>query len=47
MLKKTKSRVRVGEKIGEEFLTTRRIRQGRSLSPLFNMLADMEKEMRK
>lgn len=47
LLKKTKSRVRVGEEIGEEFLTTRRIRQGRPLSPLFNMLADMEKEMRK
>lgn len=47
LLKKTKSRVRVGEEIREEFLTTRRIRQGRPLSSLFNMLADMEKEMKK
>ncbi|XP_071572942.1 uncharacterized protein [Temnothorax nylanderi] len=47
ILRETKSRVRVGNEIGEEFWTGRGVRQGCPLSPLlFNiMLADMEEEM--
>jgi len=49
MLRETKSRVRVGKRIGEEFWTARGVRQGCPLSPtLFNILiADLEEEMTK
>ncbi|XP_067208444.1 golgin subfamily A member 6-like protein 25 [Linepithema humile] len=49
VLKETKSKVRVGGKVGENFWTARGVRQGCPLSPLlFNiMLADIEEEMGK
>lgn len=49
LLRKTRSKVRVEEDMGESFWTAKGIRQGCRLSPvLFNLLiADMEKEMRK
>lgn len=49
LLRKTSSKVRVEEDMGESFWTARGVRQGCRLSPvLFNLLiADMEKEMRK
>jgi len=49
ILKETKSRVRVGEEVGESFWTGRGLRQGCPLSPiLFNILiADLEEEMGK
>lgn len=47
MLRETKSRVRVGGSVEEDFWTARGIEQGCSLSPLlFNLLiADLEEEM--
>lgn len=49
MLRDTKSRVRVGDEIGEEFYTGKGVRQGCPLSPLlFNFLiSDLEEEMGK
>lgn len=49
MLRKTKSRIRAGRKIGEKFWTARGVRQECPLSPLlFNVLiADMEEVMGK
>lgn len=47
MFKETRSRVMIGESMGENFWTTGRVRQGCPLSPLlFNLLmADMKREM--
>lgn len=47
--RETKSRVRVGEKVGENFWTARGVRQGCPMSPyLFNIvMADMEEVMRR
>lgn len=49
MFRETKSRVREGEKIGEEFWTAREVRQGYPLSPLlFSILIeDWEEEMKR
>lgn len=49
LLRKTRSKVRVEEDMGESFWTARGVRQGCRLSPvLFNLLiADTEKEMGK
>lgn len=49
MIRETKSRVREGEKIGEEFWTARGVRQGYPLSPLlFSILiGDWEEEMKR
>ncbi|XP_046145802.1 uncharacterized protein LOC123989168 [Osmia bicornis bicornis] len=49
VLRETKSKVRVGEKEGESFWTSKGVRQGCPLSPiLFTLLlADMEEEMKK
>lgn len=49
VLRETRSRVRVGEEIGEGFWTARRVRQGCPLSPfLFNMLmVNLEEAMGK
>ncbi|XP_067207866.1 golgin subfamily A member 6-like protein 22 [Linepithema humile] len=49
VLKETKSKVRVGGEVGENFWTARGVKQGCPLSPLlFNiMLADIEEEMGK
>lgn len=49
MFRETKSRVRVGEKTGEEFWTARGVRQGCPLSPLLFsvLLADLEEVMKK
>lgn len=49
MLRETRSRVRVGERVGKEFWTARGVRQRCPLSPiLFNiMLADLQEEMEK
>lgn len=49
VVREIKSRVRMGERIGEEFWTARSLRQGYPLSlMLFNiLLADLEEEMRR
>lgn len=49
LLEKTKSRVRVGEEISEEFCTAREVRQDCPLSPFFFniLLADLEEVMGK
>lgn len=49
IIRETKSRVRIGEEISEEFWTGRRVRQGCPLSPLlFNiMIADLRENLAK
>lgn len=47
ILKETRSKVRIGKRVEENFWTAKGVRQGCPLSPLlFNiLLADMEEEM--